>query len=150
MSQWRTQPTFSNLLGVKGGKMKKFIMISFLLVITLIFGSIATAGQRPELPAPDGNVINGCYQKVNGQLRISGGPGMCRPDEFAISWNQAGSVQSASSGPSGIVWRGAWSNTTAYAINDGVSYQGSSYISLVNNINLDLEAANPGTWRLLS
>ena len=124
-------------------------MISFLLVMTFTFSSIAAAGNKPELTAPEGGIINGCYQKVNGQLRIVGGSGVCRPDEFAISWNQAGSAPSARMGLSGITWKGAWSNSTAYAINDGVSYQGSSYIALENNTNLDPEA-NPTAWGLLA
>ena len=129
--------------------MKKAIIINFIALIIFTLCSSALAASKSELPAPDGNVINACYQKVNGQLRIVSGPGICRTDEFAISWNQVSSVSSASSGASGIVWRGPWSNITAYAINDAVSYQGSSYIASVNNTNLDPEA-NPETWSLLA
>lgn len=129
--------------------MKKGIGINFIAVITFVFGSIALAASNPQPSAADGNVISGCYQKVNGQLRIVGVPGMCRPSELAISWNLASSASSVSSVPSGIVWKGAWDNTTAYTINNAVSYQGSSYISLVNNTNLD-PSANPDIWGLLS
>src|SRR5512139_4218714 len=106
--------------------MKKFVMISLLLVVTFTFGSIAAAGNKEELTAPQGGIINGCFHKVNGQLRIVDSSGICKPDEFAISWNQAGSATSAGIGPSGISWKGAWSDSAAYVINDGVSYQGSS------------------------
>ena len=34
-----------------------------------------------------GNEIYGCYHKDNGQLRILGKPGACRPSEMPISWN---------------------------------------------------------------
>jgi hypothetical protein len=129
--------------------MKRTIIINLISTAILTFCSIALAASKPELPPPDGNVINGCYQKVNGQLRIVGGPGICRPDEFAISWNQAGSVPPASPVPSGIVWRGEWSDTTAYAMNDAVSYQGSSYISLMDNTGLNPEAY-PETWSILA
>src|ERR1051326_1496620 len=30
----------------------------------------------------------------------------------------------------GIVWRGAWSDTTAYAVHDAIAYNGTSYISI--------------------
>ncbi len=38
-----------------------------------------------------GGVINGCYQKVEGQLRvIDPGADSCRPAEIPIVWNQLG------------------------------------------------------------
>ena len=36
------------------------------------------------------NVIYGCYQKNNGQLRIVEKPSECRASEIPISWNQVG------------------------------------------------------------
>lgn len=36
-------------------------------------------------------------------------------------------------GPVGMVWTGAWSATTAYAVDDAVSYNGSSYICVTAN-----------------
>ncbi|HEY3289933.1 MAG TPA: hypothetical protein VGK87_07395, partial [Anaerolineae bacterium] len=38
-------------------------------------------------------------------------------------------------GTIGMVWRGAWSSLTAYIINDGVAYQGASYICISGNTN---------------
>ena len=40
---------------------------------------------------PDASgVINGCYQKIVGHLRVvDPGTGDCRPSEVAITWNQA-------------------------------------------------------------
>lgn len=118
-------------------KMKKVII--FIAMFSFIAVSLATSA------AIAGNVINGCYQKNNGQLRVLIGTGTCRPDEIAISWNQAVSnaVQS------GIIWKGAWSNSTAYAVNDAVSYNGSSYIALANNTNL-VPDMNPAIWDLLA
>ncbi len=109
------------------------------------FSFIAMGGSKAESA---GNIISGCYQKNNGQLRIAVS-GICRPDEIAISWNQADSGPSAGPGQSGIIWRGEWSNSTAYAINDAVSYNGSSYIALMNNTNSDPEA-NPVIWNILA
>jgi hypothetical protein len=38
-----------------------------------------------------GGVINGCYQKVEGQLRvIDSDTDSCRPSEVAIAWNEQG------------------------------------------------------------
>jgi hypothetical protein len=33
----------------------------------------------------------------------------------------------------GVAWKGEWSNATAYSLNDGVGYQGSSYVSRQNS-----------------
>jgi len=49
-----------------------------------------TKSQPPAPPAPDGNVLNGCYQKINGQLRIVSNPGQCNPSELPVSWNIVG------------------------------------------------------------
>ncbi len=118
-------------------------------MVVFTVSSIAVAGNKTELTAPEGGIINGCYHKVNGQLRIVNGTGSCRPDEFAISWNQASVAPLAGSVPLGITWKGAWSDLAAYTINDAVSYQGSSYIALVNNTNL-VPDANPTAWGLLA
>jgi hypothetical protein len=41
-------------------------------------------------PALGQNVINGCYQKNNGQLRVLLAGEKCRPSEVPISWNVQG------------------------------------------------------------
>jgi lysophospholipase L1-like esterase len=50
-------------------------------------------------------------------------------------------------GPPGINWRGAWSSSNTYALNDGVSFNGSSYISLISG-----NTSTPGSasWSLLA
>jgi len=50
-------------------------------------------------------------------------------------------------GPKGINWKGIWSNTTAYAVDDAVLSNGSSYIALAANTNVQPPAA---TWAVLS
>jgi hypothetical protein len=53
---------------------------------TALAGGIAWAA----IPGASG-VINGCYQKVEGQLRvIDPGTDSCRPSEVAITWNERG------------------------------------------------------------
>jgi len=68
--------------------MKKSLLISFIVVTTFMISSLALAA-KPQPPVPTG-VIYGCYQKVNGQLRIVSGPTQCRPSELSISWNIVG------------------------------------------------------------
>jgi hypothetical protein len=52
-------------------------------------------------------------------------------------------------GPSGINNRGTWSSTTAYNVNDSVSYAGSSWIALAANTNSTPNASN-SNWQLLA
>lgn len=50
-------------------------------------------------------------------------------------------------GPAGINWRGAWVAGTAYAVDDGVSYSGSSYICISANSDSTFTASH---WNLLA
>jgi len=47
-------------------------------------------------------------------------------------------------------WRGAWTTPAAYAKNDGVSYQGSSYICLNNTTNNVPPPSDPTNWGVLA
>lgn len=47
-----------------------------------------------------GNVINGCYQKNKGQMRVLAMKEKCLPSELPISWNIVGSQGSI--GPTGL------------------------------------------------
>ena len=53
-----------------------------------------------------------------------------------------------STGPVGMVWKGAWSSVTAYAINDAISFAGSSYICILGNTNNS--PPNATYWNLLA
>lgn len=65
-------------------------------------------------------------------------------------------------GPAGLTFRGAWNNTTAYAVQDSVSWGGSTYFTTVAKIAGSAPptgvAGNPGTvdtalnagWEVLS
>ena len=88
--------------------MKKFSLISFVLVITFMFSSMAIAA-KPQPTTPSENVIYGCYQKVNGQLRIVSASSQCRPSELLISWNILG-LQ----GPTGIVATSTFSGSRVH------------------------------------
>ncbi|UNY40319.1 hypothetical protein KLEP7_gp195 [Pseudaeromonas phage vB_PpeM_ KLEP7] len=51
-------------------------------------------------------------------------------------------------GPMPINWKGLYSGLSAYAINDGVQYQNSSYRAIV--ANTDVLPIDPTTWELLA
>lgn len=55
-------------------------------------------------------------------------------------------------GPSGLEWRGVWSNTTAYAIDDAVAYDGASYFCITANTGIppDGNPASSTNWALLA
>jgi len=53
-------------------------------------------------------------------------------------------------GPRGLTWQGTWNNSTTYAKDDAVWYQGSSYISKQNNNQNKVPPSNPDWWDLLA
>lgn len=53
-------------------------------------------------------------------------------------------------GPAGLVWRGAWSAGTAYAVNDAVTYLGSSYRRTVAGTTPTNPASDSTNWELLA
>lgn len=52
-------------------------------------------------------------------------------------------------GPEGLVWRGAWDSTVAYAADDAVSHNGSSWIASANTLAGD-EPGVAAAWQLLA
>ncbi len=50
----------------------------------------------------------------------------------------------------GVTWRGAWTSTEPYAAGDGVSFEGSSYISLQAENITHQPDASPAYWDLLA
>jgi len=51
-------------------------------------------------------------------------------------------------GEKGLNWRGEWSSSTAYSVDDAVQYQGSSYICI--QANTGELPTNPSYWELLA
>ncbi len=49
----------------------------------------------------------------------------------------------------GVTWRGAWSDTTAYVANDAVAVNGTTYIALDATTN-DPPASSPAKWQVLA
>jgi len=52
-------------------------------------------------------------------------------------------------GAAGLSWRGAWNSGVAYALNDGVAYNGSSYIAIQASNN-QAPNSSPSSWTVLS
>lgn len=63
----------------------------------------------------------------------------------SANWSTLASKGDA--GYSGLNWTGAWNSGTAYVINDGVIYNGTSYIAIANNTNSAPPSAN---WNTLA
>ena len=86
-----------------------------------------------------------------------GGPGPQGPMGVAGGQGPQGSlgpqgIQGVSglTGPPGLNWQAAWSSATTYNLNDAVSFNGSSYISLqANNLN-HTPGSSPTFWSLLA
>jgi hypothetical protein len=90
--------------------------------------------------------LAGCgseYRPVVATIGLIGPAG--QPVKYAVA------ISSATQTPGGpITFTGAWSSTTTYAINQGVSYLGSQYVSLKNgNLNQNPATAT-ASWSLLT
>ncbi len=58
---------------------------------------------------------------------------------------------SGTAGPVGLIWLGAWNNTTAYVATDGVSDLGASYIAIAPSTGIEPYTDTAGTyWQLLA
>jgi len=96
---------------------RRGLLLSLLVVApVLVVGGIALA----NIPDKGTGVFHGCYSTSTGALRVidPSAKQACKTGEKEITWDQAG-----------ISWRGTWSSTTSYAVNDAVAYNGSSYIA---------------------
>src|SRR4051794_15572800 len=88
----------------------------------LLLAAVALAGgaiAQAAIPNSSTKVISTCYATSNGALRVIDrqAGGACTSSERLLEFNQKG-----------MRWRSAYVGTTAYAINDAVSYNGSAYI----------------------
>lgn len=66
----------------KGLKMKKVFIATGIILAILVVTSLQSLAEE--------NVIYGCANKTNGQLRVVSSPNECRQPEVAISWNVVG------------------------------------------------------------
>ena len=74
----------------------------------------------------------GAFRVIDAQAGVK-----CKATEQTITWNQRG-----------INWRGTWASATAYAVNDTVAYQGSSYIATA--ASSAVVPTNTAKWAVLA
>jgi hypothetical protein len=108
-------------------------------LVVSVGGGLAYAA----IPNSTTGVITGCYVTSGanaGKLRVidAQGGAVCNTSETSLRWNQKG-----------LIFRGAWTNSTAYAVGDVVTKAGSSWFALQANTNVD-PSTHPATWALLA
>src|ERR1039457_3704819 len=109
----------------------------------------ATGSAGPQGPAGPGGPQG--PQGPTGATGAQGSAGSQGPAGSAGATGAQGSVgPQGPGGPAGLVWRSAWSATTAYNLNDAVDYSGASYISLVVNNKGNAPNNFPADWSLLA
>jgi hypothetical protein len=99
------------------------VSVFIAVAIGLAAGGIAYAA----IPGP-GGVIQGCYQKSGGSLRVVDSAASCKPSEKSLSWDQRGATgpsgtpgavgATGATGPSGPA--GPSGSTRAWALIDGL------------------------------
>ena len=108
-----------------------------LIIGLFVAGGIAVAA----IPSTSGR-ITACYATTGsnkGVVRIidSDSGERCKSNERAIAWSMAG-----------LRFRGAWSSTVNYAVDDVVTKDGSSYVATVANRNV--APPNASKWAALA
>ena len=68
-----------------------------------------------------------------------------QPDASPSDWEFV-----AREGDPGFNWLGPWSSLTSYAVNDGVSFNGSSYVCVVATTPGQSPATTPSSWNLIA
>jgi hypothetical protein len=111
-----------------------------------VVGAVAAGGlggiAYAAIPHSVSGVISACRATTGtplGRLRVIDAEAgqTCAAGETALSWNAKG-----------ITWRGAWSTTLAYRVNDAVSFQGTSYIARLANTGVT--PTNTTNWAVLA
>ncbi len=87
---------------------------------------------------------------INGSPGIQGVPGTAGTNGTNGSLGTQGLPGiPGSTGPQGLTWRGTWSNTTGYALNDAVQFNGTSYISIQAGTGNEPDTS-PAFWSVLA
>jgi hypothetical protein len=103
---------------------------------------------NPGTAGPQGPAGPAGPQGAKGDTGVAGPAGPTGPQGPQGTQGPQGITGAA--GPAGLTWRGAWAAAVAYAVNDAVSYNGSSYRRLVAGTTAtapDLDATN---WFLIA
>lgn len=116
---------------------KSFVTIA---VVVAVVAGVAVAWAA--IPSSPGAVFTGCVSTATatkGALRVIDAQAgdKCKATEKAITWNQRG-----------VNWRSTWASGTAYAVNDAVAYQGSSYIATAASTGV--VPTNIAKWAVLA
>lgn len=118
-------------------------------------GQSITGPQGPiGPPGPAGTGPQGPQglQGPPGQTGPQGPPGFGIPGPQGPQGPPGASIQGPQGlqGAPGMVFRGKWSDTTTYSAADAVTYNGSSYISLVGTNSRNEPDLSPNQWSLLA
>src|ERR1019366_4398240 len=118
------------------------------------FGVAVGAAGPPGPAGPTGPAGSSGPQGPQGPAGATGAQGSAGSQGPAGSAGATGAQGSVGpqgpGGLAGLVWRSAWSATTAYNLNDAVDYSGASYISLVVNNKGNAPNNFPADWSLLA
>jgi len=91
----------------------------------LLVGGVAGAAGVAAASVPDAaGTIHACYSTSNGALRVI---------DTALHQACSTSEKALNRPARSIRWRGSWTSTTAYAVDDSVGYAGGSYMALIAN-----------------
>ncbi|HEY2384972.1 MAG TPA: hypothetical protein VGK48_27675, partial [Terriglobia bacterium] len=92
----------------------------------------AGAGHQPNTNAAFWTVL--AQQGATGAAGATGATGATGAAGPQGPQGPAGAIgatgATGAAGPAGLTWQGIWSNATAYAVNDAVAFNGTSYISI--------------------
>ena len=99
------------------------------------WGLLAAQGAAGAVGAAGTNGINGA----------AGATGATGPQG---SQGPAGAA--GANGAAGLIYQGTWSSVANYALNDAVTYQGSSYLSLASGNHGNAPAASSSSWAVLA
>lgn len=103
---------------------------------------MAAQPSRAAIPDSTTSIYTGCYVNAGasaGRLRVidAEAGATCPVGETQVEWSERG-----------INWQGAWNVSTPYKKDDAVSYQGSSYIALLDNTGVT--PTNTTNWGKLA
>ncbi len=110
-----------------------------------------TGGQGPQgPPGPQGPQGPSGATGPQGPQGTTGATGSQGPAGLTGATGATGATgPQGATGPAGLNWQGTWSSGTAYAVNDAVAYNGSSYISIQAGSNEEPDTSS-SYWTLLS
>jgi hypothetical protein len=120
------------------------------------WGVLAQAGAQGLVGATGATGLQGPtgFPGAQGSAGPTGATGAAGPVGLTGATGPAGPQGATGpagvAGPAGLVYRGSYSSSTNYGLNDAVSYMGSSYISLVAGNSGNAPSTSPSVWSVLA